>query len=147
MDDFLSKPFHPASLSRVLSVHAAPAPSPSKPPAGELDLDAKRSEKLIRMFLAKVPEQVTSLASAIDGGRIADVKALAHKLKGSCAALAAVRMGDVARALEHAASAGDLALVRRHFDELKTRERAVNSALEAELKQNFPAPGPTSQPS
>jgi HPt (histidine-containing phosphotransfer) domain-containing protein len=142
MDDFLSKPFRPSSLEKVLKLHIKSdmlpleAPSPWVP---DLDPNAKRSEKLIRLFLDRLPGQLADLDSAIRRERSGDVRACAHKLKGSCLAVGADRMTETAEAVrKHGAEArfGEAALA---LDELKRRFERVGAQLRAEL----PAPAET----
>src|SRR5262249_12078342 len=79
------------------------------------------SEKLCTLFLELVPGQLDALARAIDAKDAAEVKALAHKLKGSCLAIAAAPMAETAEALQKAGHQSDLARAATVLAELRAR--------------------------
>jgi signal transduction histidine kinase/DNA-binding response OmpR family regulator len=140
MDDYLSKPFRPSALEKLLRIYVggtgepevADAPSTATD-SDELAPDTKRSEKLIRLFLERVPEQITELGKSIAHGDPPAIRLLAHKLKGSCLAIGAGPMSKVAEALQHMAEKRDLAQANDLFAELKRRHARVESLLHAEL--------------
>jgi signal transduction histidine kinase/DNA-binding response OmpR family regulator len=137
MDDFLSKPFRSDSLGRVLALHvdaeqrnqlASERTLKAAREAGaHLDPGIKRSEKLIRLFLERVPSDLRQLRGALDGSAT-EIRAIAHKLKGSCLAVAAVRMTEMAASIERRAEIGELSALATSMDELE-REYAVVAHL------------------
>jgi signal transduction histidine kinase/DNA-binding response OmpR family regulator len=155
MDDFLSKPFRPSLLARTLrrcceedvandsaptSEHMGRArraerdqnPLSSKGPR-DLDPQALRSEKLIRLFLNRVPGQLAELEGAVLSGDAALARALAHKIKGSCLALAADRMSETAESMQHLAERGELAAFTEQLGELRLQYERVAELLKNEL--------------
>jgi signal transduction histidine kinase/DNA-binding response OmpR family regulator len=143
MDDYLSKPFRPSALEKLLRVHdkesgetpvVLPVTSSSmRPRAVELEPGVRRSEKLIRLFIDKTPAEITLLQQAVEGGVALDVRAHAHKLKGSCSEIAAGPMADVAEKLQHAAEEGTLAEATKLVLDLRAHHAKVQVLLEEEL--------------
>jgi signal transduction histidine kinase/DNA-binding response OmpR family regulator len=76
--------------------------------AAELDPEVPRSAKVMELFLRLVPKQVDDLAAAVRTADPGQVRAVAHKLKGSAASLGARAMARVCEKMQHAAEAGDL---------------------------------------
>jgi signal transduction histidine kinase/DNA-binding response OmpR family regulator len=135
MDNFLSKPFHSAALDRILKLHIRPesgAP-PAPPVLADLNPQVKRSEKLIRLFLERVPSQLDELKMAIDGEAEDTVKRIAHKIKGSSLALAADRMSKTAEAIERHAIANELSAAAACLTDLLREHATVASLLAKEL--------------
>ncbi|MFZ5895075.1 MAG: ATP-binding protein [Myxococcota bacterium] len=134
MDDFLSKPFRPSSLEKLLQRYARRSGAPQR---SERDLDpgAKRSHKLIRLFLERMPEQLSSLRSAFEAADAGQVRALAHRIKGSALALAAERMSESAEALQRAAESGALSAGEAPLKQLERQYQTVAALLEQELAQ------------
>jgi CheY-like chemotaxis protein len=142
MDEFLSKPFRPSMLDRILrrcceenGPDVAPLTKIQVTPVGQRDLDpaAPRSEKLIRLFLSRIPSQFAELEQALGSGDAPRVKALAHKIKGSCLALAAERMSETAEALQGHAERGDVAVLGEHLLRLRRHYDVVAGILQGEL--------------
>jgi signal transduction histidine kinase/CheY-like chemotaxis protein/HPt (histidine-containing phosphotransfer) domain-containing protein len=90
------------AAAELLAEDPEPAPAPASAPAqsGALDPGTKRSKVVVGLFLKMVPDQIEELASAVTAEDPVKVKALAHKLKGSCLAIGARRMGSLCAALE-----------------------------------------------
>lgn len=144
MDDYLAKPVRPQSLQKTLwrqvILHRdEPEPAPAltsvgKEPAALLVLDPEvpRSRKLIELVLKNVPEQIDSLEAAIREAMAAEVRASAHKLKGSMLSIGASRVAELAEKMQLAAAGGelpqmgDLTRMRQEFD-------SVSIALREEL--------------
>ncbi|WP_437637314.1 ATP-binding protein [Sorangium sp. So ce854] len=142
MDDYLAKPVRPQSLQKTLwrhvvlhrdepepaSVHGAREPSPLH----VLDPEVPRSRKLIELVLKNVPAQLDHLEASIGNAAAAEVKASAHKLKGSMLSIGAARVAELAEKMQLAAGqgelpkAGDLARIRQEF-------ASVSAALKEEL--------------
>ena len=162
MDDFLSKPFRPSVLDGILrrycerdpaedrasehhptALDASPhAPSHGLPPGSapqragtslDLDPEASRSDKLIRLFLERLPVQLSQLGQAVEAGDAAQVRAHSHKIKGSSLALAAQRMSETAADMQHQAEEGNLAPLPLGLLRLKQQYGVVAELLKAEL--------------
>jgi PAS domain S-box-containing protein len=132
MDDFVTKPLEPEGLVRVLrrhiervrggivpvraSRHGAPATAPATP---QIDgIDPARSAHLANgdpeMFLAMLERTLdefsdlhaSALLTAYDASPNPALGGRAHKLRGSAAALGAVRLQECAADLENAARDG-----------------------------------------
>jgi signal transduction histidine kinase/CheY-like chemotaxis protein len=136
MDDYLSKPFRPSALTKLLRIYlkkeiGAPAPElPIEP--DELSRE-KRSEKLVRLFLDRVPVQLEELGQVIALSDAPKIRAHAHKLKGSCLALGADRMAKLAAELQHVAEMNQLSEMPKLFEELKASHVRVVVLLQQEL--------------
>ncbi len=121
MDDYLSKPCRSSSLEKLLRIYAhevtmgklssneaTTRTEEQTNNAGELDPEIRRSKKLIHLFLERVPRQLEELGEAIEAGDAANLRAHAHKLKGSSLALGAPTMSAAAETLQKNAENGDL---------------------------------------
>jgi CheY-like chemotaxis protein/HPt (histidine-containing phosphotransfer) domain-containing protein len=119
MDDYLSKPLRAQSLERMLERYLAAdaqelvepqlAPvSGGSTSKSELDPNVSRSPKLIQLFIACVPDDLTELDAAINAQSAKTVREKAHKLKGSCLALGADLMADEAESLQLEAEGANL---------------------------------------
>jgi HPt (histidine-containing phosphotransfer) domain-containing protein len=104
-------------------------------PSSTLDLTpgVRRSARLIQLFLDHVPEQLDELGAAVDAGDAKGARAHAHKLKGSCLALMAEPMAQVAEKLQRKADAGDLSDAPELMEELAERFMVVAALLRQEL--------------
>jgi signal transduction histidine kinase/CheY-like chemotaxis protein len=141
MDDFLSKPFRSSSLERILQHHTRPQPesAPATPALLDLDPSASRSEKLIGLFLDRLPAQLDLLRAALESQSTAEVRALAHKIKGSCLALAAERMSKTAERIQHHAEQNELPVAMARFSDLEREFASVTQLLRQELSQRRPS--------
>jgi CheY-like chemotaxis protein len=145
MDDYLSKPFRPESLRKLMRQHGihsrekkpafAPPAAPAKVDSLEVELNptAKRSKRLVDLFLANVPGQIGALRDAIRGADAEETRAHAHKLKGSCLAIDAPPMAAAAETIQHLAETGDLGTVDAIAEELEERFSKVKDLLQKEL--------------
>jgi signal transduction histidine kinase/CheY-like chemotaxis protein len=153
MDDFLSKPFRPSTLDGILrryserdsaedsgsesnSSPAGSSPAASSQTIGsseDLDPGASRSEKLIRLFLERMPGQLEALGRAIEAGDAAQIRAHAHKIKGSALALVAQRMSETATEMQHQAEAGNLSPLPLELRRLLSQYAVVADMLKLEL--------------
>jgi CheY-like chemotaxis protein len=132
MDEYLSKPFRAASLEKILDRYVQEDGAPAQPTV-ELAPEIERSEKLCTLFLEKMPGQLDALAAAVDANDAAEVKALAHKLKGGCLAIVAEPMAEVAESLQQAGHHGDLSRAPALLAELRARHVRVAKLLREEL--------------
>ncbi|HEX5099249.1 MAG TPA: response regulator [Polyangiaceae bacterium] len=112
MNDYISKPVSRKSLSEVLKrwwpAHLAPAaslPQTSVPhvtvaDTSALDPSVKRTERVVRVFLADAQRDISTLQTAVASADAKAVKATAHRLKGGCLAIGLPRMASVCVQLE-----------------------------------------------
>jgi CheY-like chemotaxis protein/HPt (histidine-containing phosphotransfer) domain-containing protein len=140
MDEYLSKPFRAASLEKILGRYVQ-QDEKAPLPAVELAPEVKRSEKLCTLFLQQVPSQLDALATAIDTNHAAEVKALAHKLRGGCLAIVAGPMAEAAQSLEKAAHQSDLSRAAPLLADLRVRYARVAKLLGDELAAKRSANG------
>ncbi|HTV21170.1 MAG TPA: ATP-binding protein [Polyangiaceae bacterium] len=125
------------AASNVAAGTAAPAQEPAPLPTTgsrlDLDPDASRSDKLIRLFLERMPQQLAELGRAVEAGDTQQIRALSHKIKGSSLALAAPRMSETAAEMQHQAEAGNLSPLPLGLRRLQQQYGVVADSLEAEL--------------
>jgi two-component system, sensor histidine kinase and response regulator len=135
MDDFIAKPFTSNDLKRIMAAFPLSEGPPSSGPTEEPDLTPgiRRSIRLIELFIQHVPGQLRDLREAQMRGVASEVRLHAHKLKGSCLALAAKPMARAAEALQRVAESGDLSRAHVLVSELERRFVIVRERLEAEL--------------
>jgi signal transduction histidine kinase/CheY-like chemotaxis protein/HPt (histidine-containing phosphotransfer) domain-containing protein len=124
MDDFLLKPIELPALEQVLSRHLppaaaserrlsrAPAPLPAAiaaPPASARPATAeplqpglRRPPRAVELFLTRTAAELELLRRAASEARLAEARALAHKLKGTASSLGARSLAQCCAALEYA---------------------------------------------
>ncbi|MEW6755958.1 MAG: Hpt domain-containing protein, partial [Candidatus Latescibacterota bacterium] len=147
MDDYVSKPIDPQALALALDrwlasgpqteeTAKAPAAAPDTTPrfdrAGLLRRvldDEEVAREVVTEFLADTPGQLAALRQAIATGQPDAVRQAAHSVKGATANLGGVRMAEVARALEQAARAGDLAPAADLLAELEDELRLLGEQM------------------
>ncbi len=123
MDDYISKPISASALEKVLerwtesALRVSSIGHSSAPPDAMLDPDVVVSAAVARLFIQHVPRQIEDIRQAVADRDGPALKLHAHKLKGSCAAVGAVRMTELCGALEPhpPESAGLVADLRREF--------------------------------
>lgn len=147
MDDYLSKPLRPQSLERLLErcvrgQRSTLAPSGVSPPppdeTPELDPEVPRSQKLIGLFLDRMPVQLDSLDAALDAADLEALKRAAHKMKGGCLSLGALRMARVAASIEDQALAGDLLALRMQTAVARRQYQAAAASLSGDRPRSSP---------
>jgi two-component system sensor histidine kinase/response regulator len=123
MDGLVTKPLQPRQLREVLERHGLGTARDAAAPEGArntvermvapaLDLarlrtlvgdDPQFMEELCRTFMASSSRLIEELGQAVAGEDRAQVKAVAHKLKGGAGSVCAQRVMDLSLALEHTA--------------------------------------------
>jgi HPt (histidine-containing phosphotransfer) domain-containing protein len=68
-----------------------------------LSSEARRSAKLVGLFLKQAPIELANLEAALHAGDGDGVRGVSHKLKGSCYAIGALRMAAMCEGVEKAA--------------------------------------------
>ena len=118
MDDYLSKPLRPEQLDAVLERWVGATGSAAAEPVidesrirGFAETYPEIVERLFAMFVDTTPPLLDQLEAASLEGDDERVRKLAHKLKGSCENVGAVRMATACRTLEEPTSSGHAALV------------------------------------
>jgi signal transduction histidine kinase/DNA-binding response OmpR family regulator len=163
MDDIVTKPLDPALLSRVLArwldaisgaehgdgsavarvpaaqrlprgAEQASAPSPAAElPA--IDTARRRPRRAVQLFVDTVPEQLALLARNAASGQRAEVKALAHKLKGSAGSLGALEMARSCDRLQLEALALSPAQLSEQVEQISHAYEVARELLRAELER------------
>jgi CheY-like chemotaxis protein len=146
MDDYITKPVSPAAIGAVVrrwvrtpGVRNAAAPAETQPAA--LDAariaqlratlgrgDGAQFRRLIETFLGDTGVRLGELRQCLNRKDAAMVRRLAHTLRGSCLSLGALRMTEVASALERVSAQGDGAAASL-VDQLEAEFRRAESAL------------------
>ncbi len=158
MDDYIAKPVDVTKLCRVLErwlpehcrrdADAVAAPdgatetaSAAEPAAGPLFDHAGMSgrlmndEALIQMvlnaFLQELPLQIERLKSAVAEDDVAQIVALAHKIKGAAMNVGGMVLSASAHAMEQAGRAGELARIHQELPELERQAAQLKAAIRA----------------
>ncbi|HEX5622613.1 MAG TPA: response regulator [Solirubrobacteraceae bacterium] len=115
MDDYISKPLRPDQLDAVLERWLGHTGAPVESAASNGDrnglVDAGRvqrfrddypeiADRLVAMFADTTPPLIEALTNAVHASDDEAVRRLAHKLKGSCQNVGAVKMAALCRELE-----------------------------------------------
>ncbi|MEN6665749.1 MAG: response regulator [Phycisphaerae bacterium] len=126
MDAFISKPFVPDELIRLIDSIVAPetpatpaqAPAPAGDGGGPFNFHDLRQrclnsvefmEKMLAKFADSIPGEMDKLDAAAAAGNMTETRRLAHSIKGAAANLSAPMLRQAALAVEQAAQAGDAA--------------------------------------
>ena len=145
MDDYMAKPFKPVDVRRLLDrwlgqessqgatnsepEHVEPADSrPVFDYKGALESFMEKPEVVARVmdgFLVKVHEQIASMDAAMRANHHAELRAIAHNMKGGALSLEAVRLGNKAAELEDTAENELSDYYESLLGELKTEYQAL----------------------
>jgi two-component system, sensor histidine kinase and response regulator len=154
MDDYISKPVHPASLDAALRrvPHRTPSPASSSTPsypAEEPVLDPSifaglralqepdepdAVAELAGLFLEDAPARLRAIRTAIAQSDPRRLREAAHGIKGSASNLGARRLAGVCLRIETAARQGDLAAAAELLDRLDDEFGRVRFVLEQQTK-------------
>jgi len=153
MDDFISKPFDPAELFRILTRHLPrhpgeePAPPPPAAAAREavslqqgLDRCLGRVDiyrKIATRFVDTQASVASQMTAQLDAGLHSDAARMAHSLVSSAGTLGAERLSGLARRLQQSLDAGDLAQARSDLATLAQEQHLVVASLQAYLVQGL----------
>lgn len=113
---------------------------------GELPINMKRLDdvtggdsefaiELVELFLSDSQATCGRLTNAAGNGDPEPVRREAHKLKGSAMNLGADRLGELARVLESAATAGQTELFTEQLIAIQREKSVVDAFLRDYLKQ------------
>jgi len=103
-------------------------PSVVVPETSALDPSVKRTERVVRVFLADAQRDISALQAAVAAADAKAVKSTAHRLKGGCLAIGLPRMASVCVQLEASPPNG-----AELFLELGREFERVKGHLEASL--------------
>ena len=161
MDDYISKPFDPESLYRVVAAVSAeacatvgkPVTEEASPPTdvsteesdpspenGVIDWDVARKntgndaellESLIQIFLAEYPHMLAEIRQAIDTSDAVLLRRAAHTLKGSAAIFGAQPVADAALRLEMMGRENNFALAAQGLERLEPRTLRLVEVFQA----------------
>ncbi len=148
MNDFLSKPFEPQELFRILNrwLRIGPVGAEARRVDGmgaaavSVELGLRRCmgiaelyATVVRRYLDSRSRPAEDIRAAIDAGDLAAAARVAHSLISTAGALGAMRLSETARALQVAIDADDAE--RRHalMQTLEAEQVAVRRELEAYL--------------
>jgi PAS domain S-box-containing protein len=150
MDDYVSKPISPESISEVLrrwikrpgaslEAEAETEDGPSSPldqsvieVLWSIDEDGSLLREVIDTFLRIAPKRLESLQAASDP---AVIERTAHSFLGSCANLGALRMAELCAKLEQLGRGGSTEGAKELVAALEDDYRGVRRALEAEKER------------
>ena len=110
-----------------------------------LDPEVPRSSKLARLFIERMGTQLESLEIAVAARDREALAALAHKVKGSCLSVGALRMAQVAARLEDEAASAPHELLHERALSLRGHFEAVTALIAVEhpslepLRRSVPA--------
>lgn len=143
MDDYLSKPLRAHSLEKMLQRYvgeeyeleedASDSQHRKTAEPVDLDPDIRRSAKLSQLFIDQVPQTLNELDHAIARDP-EQIRSRSHKLKGSCLAVGAHRMADVAESIQRDAEAEENALAPERAQVLREQFARVRALLIQELE-------------
>ncbi|RYG72917.1 PAS domain S-box protein, partial [bacterium] len=157
MDDYISKPIKQPVLAEVLTRWTpqqglpivveetsytkkdAPAAVLQKERWNELqsEIDTELLVDLCQLFLVETPQLLQALNDSMVAGDAKAVGQQAHKIKGSCATMGAMRMTAKCREIEAAVEGGHLVECFPLAESLSTEYDAVRLALEKFLADPF----------
>jgi CheY-like chemotaxis protein/HPt (histidine-containing phosphotransfer) domain-containing protein len=150
MNDYLTKPVDPQTLSEVLDKWLPKEPAPVAP-EGTTSFSAKKLEapvfdragmmarmmddevlakEVVEAFLNDIPRQIRTLQGCLEAADAPGTERQAHTIKGACANVGGEALRAVAFEMEKAARAGDLDAINARMTELKTQFEKLKQAME-----------------
>ena len=163
MDDFLLKPLELPALEQVLSRHLPPAPAselrasraPAAPPALETATPAdpppasttqaasevlqpglRRPPRAVELFLSRAPGELELLRRAASEARLAEARALAHKLRGTAGSLGARQLAQCLSALEYSPPDPSAIQLAALLTAIEQAHQLASLALRRELRDS-----------
>jgi len=147
MNDYITKPVTPESLSRVVETWLAQSgPWESKTPGNtnsrahvtfdqaalleRLMGDRELARDVFTGFLLDLPKQIQTLQSSAEVGDVTGVLRRAHAIKGAAAAVGGQALVELAAKTEGACAAGDWVAVKVCFVALQDEAQRLRSAIE-----------------
>jgi PAS domain S-box-containing protein len=151
IDDYLSKPISLNDLANVLerwssvdvprvSTSSSIAETAEQPILNPDTIQMLRDisvgskppviKELYDIFITHAMPQIEELATYTEAGDLAQVKSVAHALKGSCLNIGAARMGEVCRQIEHYAMKDTLPPIPERIEHLWVVYQETNEAFQ-----------------
>jgi len=147
MDDYIVKPMQLGQLARCLARWVADAQAPDLPAlrADALDQvcgsDPQARADVLDHFSRLHATDYLALLDAVQRGDLEQVRAQAHRIRGSCRMVGAAAMADVCERIETLADAQDLEGVRAAAPALAQENTRLQAALAAQAEAaQEPAP-------
>jgi CheY-like chemotaxis protein len=149
MDDYLTKPLRSSVLERTLELHVknearASSAHASEPavstPELELDPEVPRSSKLVRLFIDRMSAQLDTLENAVAVRDRELLGQIAHKVKGGCLSVGALRMAQAAARIENEAPSAEPESLREQAQVLRRQFQAVTALIANEHPSLAPLP-------
>jgi PAS domain S-box-containing protein len=151
MDSYISKPIQARELyeilERFLPAAAAPAATEAKSPpvthdwSGALEKvggDHELLQELVRVFLEEWPKWKTALGQALAAGDSAQVRRLAHTVKGALGQFEAHEAAEMAQRLETMGGAADLREAGDVFARLQSQLESLVVTFAALTRESVP---------
>ena len=91
--------------------------------------DVELEKKMLQSFLAYMPQQITTLRTAVEAGDLATSTRLAHSIKGATANVGGEAMQEVAAVMEAAGHAADLGGIKSRLDDLAGAYELLKDAI------------------
>jgi HPt (histidine-containing phosphotransfer) domain-containing protein len=126
---------HRASRAPENASEAAESQAGSAHVARSLNPNTPRADRVVKLFLARVPDQLSELKAAIVEGDPTAVRNHAHKLKGSALSLGASKMAQTCLLLQHVGETSDLDKSTALFERLQSEFSRVAALLEAHHRE------------
>jgi two-component system sensor histidine kinase/response regulator len=142
MDDHLAKPVRARELVRVLEqCMAKTEPENAEPLPSAIDLQPLINSgmgdiipRLIEIFLETAPRDLEKASAAVCSSHATDLEEAAHKLKGSCGNLGAMRLRDLCQRLEKLGRDGTLQAAPELLASIEEEFGRVRTELVAALE-------------
>ena len=139
MDDYITKPVDPQALAQALNkwlpeemVPETAAETAVFDRAGMMTRlmdDGELARTVAQGFLQDIPRQIEVLRGFLAEGKASSVERQAHTITGAAANVGGERLREVARAIEKAARAGELDIVKASISDLDAQFFRLKEAL------------------
>ncbi len=93
--------------------------------------NADLHRQLARVLATDINSRIDQLAAAVTKGDLVNAHLLAHRNRGACATIGAMRLAALFSSIETAGRAGDAAVVTRHTNELVAAASGYCAAVTA----------------
>jgi HPt (histidine-containing phosphotransfer) domain-containing protein len=123
------------------TLETAPPPLLDETPLAELEaLGGQWLVSILELFAGESRKDAAELMAAAGGGDMPLLKSVAHRLKGACRAVGAVRVAGLSADLESMASAGYVRTSHAVLGDLAAALEETNEAFRARIAEASTAP-------